>query len=197
VPTSLANAEVLINGKPAPMLYTSPWQINAIVPYEVPEHSAATVQVLFNGSSPIWSVPVAPAAPGIFTLDSTGAGPAAVLNQDNSVNGPAQPAARGSVIQIFATGLPVAAAVTGSITPAPDPGSTDPVSVDIGGTTARILYAGPAPGEIAGLIQVNAVVPDIAPTGSAVPIALSVSPPQGPLQPTIYASQTGATIAVQ
>jgi hypothetical protein len=117
------------------------------------------VQVFFQGSgSQIWSIPIAPAAPGMFTLDSTGAGPAAVLNQDNSVNGPTQPAARGSVIQIFATGIPVRGAVTGSITPAAAPGSTDPVSVTIGGVTASILYAGPAPGEIAGLVQVNAVV---------------------------------------
>jgi uncharacterized protein (TIGR03437 family) len=189
---------VLINGKPAPLLYASPSQINAIVPYEVAGHSAAILQVLFQGSgSQIWSVPIAPAAPGIFTLDATGAGPAAVLNQDNSVNGPSQPAARGSVIQIFATGIPVQGAVTGSVTPAAAPGSTDPVSVAIGGVTASILYAGPAPGEIAGLVQVNAVVSDLAPTGPAVPIVLSVSPPQGPLQPTIYASQAGATIAVQ
>ena len=156
------------------------------------------MQLSFNGAiSQVWSLPVAPAAPGIFTQDSTGAGQAAVLNQNNSMNGPSQPAAGGSVIQIFATGIPVAGAITGSITPAPAPGSTDPVSVAIGGTTASIQYAGPAPGEVAGVIQVNAVVPDNAPTGPAVPIVLSVSPPQGPLQPIIYASQAGATIAVQ
>jgi uncharacterized protein (TIGR03437 family) len=155
------------------------------------------VQAIFNGLSQIWSVPVAAAAPGIFTLDSTGAGPAAVLNEDNSVNGPSQPAARGSAIQIFATGIPVAGAVTGSITPAAAPDSAEAVSVGIGGATARILYAGPAPGEVAGVIQVNAIVPDIAPTGPAIPIVLSVSPPQGPLGPVVYASQVGTTIAVK
>jgi len=198
VPLNLAGTEVLINGKPAPVLYESSSQVNAIAPYEIAGKSAATVQITVGGgASQVWSVPIAPAAPGIFTLDSTGAGQAAVLNQDNSVNGPAQPAARGSVIQIFATGIPVAGAMTGSITPAPAPGSTDPVSVAIGGTTASIQYAGPTPGEVAGVIQVNAVVPENAPTGPAVPIVLSVSPPQGPLQPIIYASQAGATIAVQ
>jgi uncharacterized protein (TIGR03437 family) len=199
VPLNLAGTEVLIDGKPAPVLYESPSQINAIVPYEVAGKSAAaTAQIIVGGSvSQVWSIPIVPAVPGIFTLDSTGAGQAAVLNQDNSVNGPGQPAARGSVIQIFATGIPVAGAITGSITPVPVPGSTDPVSVAIGGTTASIQYAGPAPGEVAGVIQVNAVVPDNAPTGPAVPIVLSVSPPQGPLQPIIYTSQAGATIGVQ
>jgi uncharacterized protein (TIGR03437 family) len=81
------------------------------------------------------------------------------------VNGPAQPAARDTVIQIFATGIPVAGAITGSVTPAPAPGSTVPVSVAIGGVTASIQYAAPAPGEIAGLVQVNAVVSDLASTG--------------------------------
>ena len=189
---------MLINGKPAPVLYESSSQVNAIAPYEIAGKSAATVQIVVGGSaSQVWSFPIVPAAPGIFILDATGAGQAAVLNQDNSVNGPAQPAARGSVIQIFATGIPVAGAVTGSITPAPGPGSTDPVSVAIGGTTASIQYAGPAPGEVAGVSQVNSVVPDNAPTGPAVPIVLSVSPPQGPLQPIIYTSQAGATIGVQ
>ena len=94
VPAYLDGTAVLINGKPAPLLYASPSQINAIVPYEVAGQSAATAQALFNGLSNVWSVPIAPAAPGIFTLDSTGAGQVAVLNQDNSVNGPEQPAAR-------------------------------------------------------------------------------------------------------
>jgi uncharacterized protein (TIGR03437 family) len=122
------------------VLYTSPSQINAIVPYEVAGQSAAMVQVLFNGLSQVWSVPLAPAAPGIFTLDSTGAGQAAVLNQDYSVNGPSQPATRGTVIQIFATGIPVRGAVTGGITPTAAPDTTDPVSVAIGGLTASIQY---------------------------------------------------------
>ena len=35
VPTYLNGIQVLINGKPAPLLYTSLSQINAIVPYEI------------------------------------------------------------------------------------------------------------------------------------------------------------------
>jgi uncharacterized protein (TIGR03437 family) len=63
-------------------------------------------------------LPVAASAPGIFTLDATGIGPGAVLNQDNSVNGVANPAARGSVMSIDATGegQTSPAGVTGSVT---------------------------------------------------------------------------------
>jgi uncharacterized protein (TIGR03437 family) len=190
VPTYLNGTQVLIDGKPAPLLYTSLSQINAIVPYEIEgQRSLCTSLILWS----LASLEHSRRARGSrhFHAGLTGAGQAAVLDQDNSVNGPTQPAARGSVIQIFATGMSVAGAITGSITPAPAPGS-DPVSVAIGGVTASIQYAGPAPGETAGLIKVNAVVPDNAPTCPAIPIVLTVSPPQSPLQPMVYASQTGA-----
>ncbi|MGH9497741.1 MAG: hypothetical protein ACRD3L_01225 [Terriglobales bacterium] len=51
-------------------------------------------RVLFNG------IP----APGLFAQTGTGQGGAAILNQDNSLNTPQSPAARGSTIQIFLTG---------------------------------------------------------------------------------------------
>jgi len=37
-------------------------------------------------------------------MNQSGNGQGAILNQDNTVNGPGNPAATGSVIQIFATG---------------------------------------------------------------------------------------------
>ena len=188
VPTGAGGVQVLINGQPAPLLYEGSSQVNAIVPYEVAGQAAATVQLVDVAPSAVWSFPVAPAAPGIFTLNSAGAGQAAVLNQDNSVNGPNQPAAGGTVIQIFATGIPVQGAVTGTVTPSPVFNATPPVSVLIAGMSANVTYAGPAPGQVAGLVQVNAVVPEDAPTSAAVPILLKAAGQQ---------SQTVATIAIQ
>jgi hypothetical protein len=66
--------------------------------------------------------------------------------------------------------MSVAGAITGSITPAPAPDSPDPISVAIGGVDCLDTIRRPGAGEIAGLIQVNAVVPDNAPTGPAIPI---------------------------
>lgn len=111
------NAQVLIDGKPVPLLYSSSSQINAIVPFETADETIATIQLSGEGNTTTWSVPVASAAPGIFTADSSGGGQAAVLNSDNSVNGASQPAVRGSEIQIFATGIPYSGQVTGGITP--------------------------------------------------------------------------------
>ncbi len=67
------------------------------------------------------SVPVVPSVPGIFTLDASGSGQAAVLNQDWTVNRPPQPAPRGSVVMVFLTGA-------GQTTPPGDEGAinTDP-----------------------------------------------------------------------
>ena len=49
---------------------------------------------------------MSPVSPGVFTLDfaKTGNRQAAVINQDNTINGPNNRAARGSVISIYATG---------------------------------------------------------------------------------------------
>jgi uncharacterized protein (TIGR03437 family) len=191
VATSLNGAQVLFDGKPAPMIYGSAYQANVIVPYEVANESMTTISLQYGGVvSTAWSVPVAPSAPGIFTTPATGVGQAAVLNQDNSVNGPSNPAARGTVIQIYATGegQTTPAGVTGSVTGTNLKKPVLPVTVTIGGQNAAVQYAGSAPDSIAGLLQVNAVVPQSVAPGSAVPIIVSVggSP-----------SQSGVTIAVQ
>jgi uncharacterized protein (TIGR03437 family) len=44
------------------------------------------------------------AVPGIFSADTSGSGPGTILNADYSLNGPANPAAAGSVVVVYATG---------------------------------------------------------------------------------------------
>jgi uncharacterized protein (TIGR03437 family) len=191
VATSLNGAQVLFDGRPAPMIYGSASQANVIVPYEVVNHATTTIALQFGGvTSAAWDIPVAAAAPGIFTLGSTGIGPAAVLNQDNSVNGPSNPAARGSTIQIYATGEGQTSppGVTGSVIGSDLKRPVLPVMVTIGGQDALVQYAGSAGGSVAGLFQVNAVVPQTVAPGALVPISVSVGG---------VPSQSGVTIAVQ
>ncbi|MGA3042459.1 MAG: IPT/TIG domain-containing protein [Bryobacteraceae bacterium] len=191
IATALNGAQLFVDGIAAPLLYASTGQLNAIVPYEIETSGNATVQVKVNGQmAASWDVPLAPSAPAIFTVSASGVGQAAVLNQDNTVNSPSNPAAPGSVIQIFATGEGVTspASVTGAITGTETNMPILPVSVSIGGIQAAIEYDGSAPDAVAGLFQVNALVPLDAPTGSAVPIALKIGGAQSP---------TGVTIAVR
>jgi uncharacterized protein (TIGR03437 family) len=191
VATSLNGTQVTINDTPAPLVYASTGQLNAIVPYEAGTSGIARVRVSSNGAvSGAWDVPLAGAAPGIFTIGSTGAGQGAVLNQDSSVNGAANPAARGSVIQIFATGEGQTSppGQTGVVTGSAGGAPILHVTVTIGGIEAPLQFAGSAPDAVAGLFQVNAEVPQGAPSRPAVPLVLSVGGVN---------SQSGVAIAVQ
>lgn len=131
------NVSVTIDGAAATLLYTSATQINLQVPagLDPSETSAALVVTVDGASSGPVTVSLAPAGPSIFN--------GGALNQDSSPNAPASAAAAGSILQIFATGIPAGALV----------------SVQIG-SQANLTpqYAGPAPG-IAGVQQVNVAVP--------------------------------------
>jgi uncharacterized protein (TIGR03437 family) len=189
VTTTAGGAQVLFDGKPAPIIFTSAYQTNVMVPYEV--QTSTNIEVTYNGlSTAVWGVAVVPAAPAIFTTDATGTGQGAILNQDNSVNGVSKPAARGSVIQIYATGEGQTSpqGVTGSVNGTTLKKPVLPVTVSIGGIDAVVQYAGSAPGEISGLLQVNVVVPQALTPGSSVPVSLTIGNAQ---------SQTGVTVAIQ
>jgi uncharacterized protein (TIGR03437 family) len=191
VASNLSGVRVLFDGAPAPILYASASQVNAIVPYEVDGKGVTTMKVEYNGTqASAWGVAVSPAAPAIFTLDSSGQGQAAVLNEDNSVNGPSNPAARGSVIQIYATGEGQTAppGVTGSVTHADAKKPLLGVSVTIDGLNATLVYAGSAPESVAGLFQVNATIPAGVKPGPTVPIILTVGSALSP---------DGVTIAIK
>jgi len=192
VPNALSGVRVWFDGIAAPVLYASAGQLNVVAPYAIAGETSTSVRVEYLGAfSPAVSVPVLPAQPGIFTLDASGAGPAAVLNQDYSVNSAAHPATRGNAIMIYATGQ-------GANSPAGTDGlvalaaSTDqpplPVTVQIGGQTVTASYVGNAPGMVEGALQVNAVVPTTVTPGSAVSVVLTVG---------TTASPATATIAVQ
>lgn len=173
------STSVFINGVPALTLYSAPDQINASLPYGFSGN--VSVQVQLQGQ-PVAQAQMAsnPAAPGIFTMSSTGVGQGAILNQDYSVNSPSNPATPGSIVQIYGTG-------GGSLDPTTGLLSL-PVSVTIGGSIASVTYAGPAPGLVSGVIQINCQLPQDVPAGPAVPISVQIGP---------AASPAGVTLAIQ
>ncbi|HWC97042.1 MAG TPA: BACON domain-containing carbohydrate-binding protein [Candidatus Sulfopaludibacter sp.] len=195
--TSLGGVTVLFGSTPAPLIYVSALQINAVVPYAVAGSTSAAVTVQYAGltSAPL-TLPVQPATPGIFSYDRSGAGPGAILNQDYQVNEQARPAAVGSVVAIYCTGAGVTVpgsqdgALT-SVTPPFPSLAAQPVTVTVGGLAAQVVYQGPAPGAIAGLTQIDIVVPNAkgGATGTvAVPVVVSIAG---------AASQANLTLAVQ
>lgn len=173
----LAGAKVLFDGFPAPLLSAHTSQTNAVVPYGVAGKSSTRVQVEHAGvKSNELVLPVAAAAPGIFTLDSSGKGQAAMLNEDQSVNSADQAAPRRSVVTFWGTGegQTEPAGVDGKVAAGVLPKPSQQVSVTIGGRPAEVVYAGAAPEMVAGVLQVNARVPEDAPAGLAVPVVLTV-----------------------
>ena len=167
--SGMAGATVAFDGYPAPLIYVGDGQINAVVPYEIAGSSITNVAVLRNGitSAPL-TLPVVNTAPAIFSATQTGNGQGAILNADNSYNSATNPAAKGSIIQIFATGEGLyAGAATGSVIPAmpPFPVLSNPVRVTIGGIPADLQYFSEAPGLLSGVLQVNAVIPQSAGSG--------------------------------
>lgn len=165
VSTTLGNTVLTFDGIPAPLIYASSGQINAIVPYEIAGRVTTNVVIQRNGLvSPALQLRVADTAPAIFSSSQTGNGQGAILNFNSSVNSAQNPAAKGTVVQIFATGegalTPQVA--TGAVTSSTGPTFPKPivsVSVTIGGLPATVTYAGEAPGLVSGVLQVNAIVP--------------------------------------
>ncbi len=103
--TALANTQVFFDDNPAPLLYASSGQLNAVVPFAVAGRDHTEVVITNSGQASLaLDLAVTNSAPALFTMDSTGKGQAAVLNQDGSLNGDLNPAGRGSIIVLYATG---------------------------------------------------------------------------------------------
>jgi uncharacterized protein (TIGR03437 family) len=185
ITTSIEGTQVLFDGLAAPLTYASSSQVNAIVPFEIAGATSTEVQVEVNGvTSSAVPLLIAPSSPAIFTSPSGGGGQGAVLNQDNSPNSAANPAAIGSVLQVFATGAGQTspAGVDGQLAGATPSTPVLNVTAQIGGVNAPVEYAGSSSGLVAGVLQVNVVVPAGAPTGDAVPLTLTIGnnpSPQG------------------
>jgi len=188
LPTTLNGIQVLFNGSPAPIFYADPNQINFQVPMSAPQSGTAEVQVVQTATGRILgdtTVAMTAAVPGFFTQTGNGIGTAAALNQDNTVNSQDNPAAQGTVIQIFGTGQ-------GFIPGGPPDGTaagrqvkTPENPVVIMGAEfvppANILYSGLAP-TLVGVWQLNVLIPDFVITTPTFPtqvVALLSGVPSG------------------
>ncbi len=167
-PMAVGRTQVLFNGYPAPITAVGPNQINAIVPEFGSSATVESVQVQVDAAlSPAVNLPVAVAVPGLSTLDMSGSGGAAALNQDGSINSPAHPAARGSIVSFYGTGMGAFYLPDGALTIAtPYPVALAPVTVTIGGKPAPVQYAGAAPFLVNGVFQVNVQIPPDVPPGN-------------------------------
>jgi len=190
VSRTLADTRILFDNTPAPLVYVSAAQSSAIVPYDVATKQSVSVVVEQRGNrSPAIMVPVVAAKPALFSANSSGRGQGAILNQDGSVNTNFNPAFRGSVIVLFGTGEGQTnpQGVDGRLASAIFPKPVLPVSVTIGNTRiTELAYYGAAPNLVAGVFQINVVLPPNLPDGE-LPITVTIGS---------FTSQAGLTVAV-
>ena len=192
----------------APLIMVSNNQINALVPLEVGTVTAAaapgnvvTVKVTNNAVTTVsFSATAVDMDPGLFSFDGLGKGSAAVLNYDATtssyvINSSSTPAAKSSTIVIYATGLGDLSdptIVNGEVAVGATPLAANTVRVDIDGQPSVVTYAGTTPGAVAGLVQLNAIVPPTVRTGAAIPVTVSVGSTV-----TARRSQALVTIAIK
>jgi uncharacterized protein (TIGR03437 family) len=175
VTTSLGGLQVLFDGVPAPVLLAGAFQSTVQVPYETAGRAATSMQLIYRGVvSNVVAMPVADTAPGIFT--ALGGSEISALNEDGSVNSSSNPAARGSILTVFATGCGQTSPPSLTGQPAAAAPLTLVPAIAISTRPVEILYAGAAPGMV-GVTQLNVRVPlDVPVQGPAdrAGIALSI-----------------------
>jgi len=161
VPSLLAGTRVLFDGVAAPIIYTQAGQASVIAPYSLQGSPSTRIVVDYLGfQSTPFLLPVVSSKPGLFTVDGSGQGPAALLNQNGSLNTSSNRAAKESVIVLYLTGA-------GAMSPAGLEGRVaagisslnQQTLVTINGAPAAVQYAGNAPGLVEGVVQVNVKLP--------------------------------------
>jgi uncharacterized protein (TIGR03437 family) len=178
LPTALANSCLSVNGLPMPVLFVSPTQVNAQMPFQAIGNVTLILRTP-GGQSNNYNLVVLPNAPSIFVSAAAGPGtstPTVVRNDDNKLVTNSHPVHRKSntALVIYLTGL-------GPTTPTVDTGQPAPSNplalsllqptVTLGGENLPLIFSGLAPG-LVGVDQINVVVPFNVPTGMSVPLVI-------------------------
>jgi uncharacterized protein (TIGR03437 family) len=163
-PTTLGGVEVSVNGTNIPLLYVSANQINAVFPMEVTANSAATVRVT-NGTAVTANYPVR------IVGSAPHANPT-VINQDGTLNSNSNPAPAGSIVTFYVTGFqfnfaPLADGQVATVANNDACFALESAGCSISAETVAlfhagsaslpttVVYAGAAPGMVAGATQFN------------------------------------------
>jgi uncharacterized protein (TIGR03437 family) len=180
LPRSLGGICVTANEIPIPLLITSPTQIEAQLPNELPRTGRITLTVRstrLGVSSAGVQVQLSPAGPGIFSMDIGDGQQRALLfhTVDGTLLVPDYPGDRDEVAVMYAVGLgPTDPVVpTGELNPAePQSPATESISVEIGGQPHVVLWAGLAPGFV-GVYQIYIYIPGNRVQGDNLPVVVT------------------------
>jgi uncharacterized protein (TIGR03437 family) len=174
-PATLNGVTVTINGKAAPIYFVSAGQINCLVPYSATGATAAIV-VQNGGNSNTVTVPVAATSPGVYSLDQSGAGAAAIEHANGSVVNAANPAVPGETVLVFLTGMGTVAPTIADGTASTGKPLNQAVvpTVYVADQQATVPFSGLAPG-FPGLYQLNVIIPTSLSSLGNFPMAISTA----------------------
>jgi uncharacterized protein (TIGR03437 family) len=177
LPTALANSCLSVNGLAVPILYVSPTQVNAQMPYQAIGDETLILRTP-GGQSNNFNLVIQPNAPSVF-LASVGPEanvPTVIRNDDGELVTPSHPIHRQSntALVIYLTGMGPTSPTVGTGQPAPSNPlavTTLQPNVTLGGVDLPVLFSGLAPG-LVGVNQINVSVPFSVPEGMSVPLVI-------------------------
>jgi uncharacterized protein (TIGR03437 family) len=169
--TQLAGTQVSINGNLVPVLYASPNRVDFVCPAAVPG-GELEISAQINGTAANVIRANQQATLGLFSGDSSGQGQGEVtlsgtslLATPRSYLNDGQPAEPGDTISILATGDGLSA-------------NPPQVTVSIGGTSTTAAQIEAVPG-MAGVFQIDVVVPSSVVPGNAIAVAVQLTDSNG------------------
>ena len=177
LPTILGDTCLTVNGQPVPVMFVSPAQINAQLPFAIDGNTQLLLRTP-GGVSDALNVTILPAAPSVFRNSTAGpeTGIATVVRSSNGlVVTPSNPVHRGDLLTIYATGLGRTSPSVETGAPAPsEPLASALITpqITVGGMPVEVQFAGLAPGQV-GVYQINVRVNDRVPLGLSVPLSIS------------------------
>ena len=150
MPFTLAGTTVLFDNIPAPLVSVSDTVVVCFAPFEIAQMSNVTVVANGQRTNTV-RLGVGTQSPQILS----------VMNADGTVNSTDHPAKVGDEIVLYVSGMgetrPLS--VDGLMNTAPLPVPVMPVMVEFPRTSVRPDFIGAAPGQTAGIVQINARVP--------------------------------------
>lgn len=182
LPADLGGTQVLLGNRRLALRAAAADRIEAIVPYGLAANASQQIVVRrANSLSMPESIAVAAALPAVYTRDGSGTGEAVALaRKPDGTQVPVTvetPATVGDELILTCTGL-------GAVDPPADAGTAapaeplartvNPVALTIGGRSVEVTFAGLAPG-LAGVYQVNAVIPEDMEASAAAEVVLTAA----------------------
>lgn len=157
-------AEVTLDGLAAAVSYAGKTQVNFQVPYGIAGRARVSLELRVGGALKFRAdLNVVGAAPGLFEAG----GVVVAMDSSGQLNRDDHPARAGDVLTLYGTGEGLLRESNGFLVP------FLPLSLEVGGVPAELLYAGAAPG-YSGLLQVNLRVPPNVRLRGRVPVTLRV-----------------------